>query len=405
MSSAEDEDVHVGGVGRPSVSLTDRATRKVHFHNFSELSTTELVMSPQFSCLGYDWKLRIHPGGDGGASDGFCSVFLCNCTNRSIEVEFTFIVKISSVPSFTMTGGTHLLPPKSNLGFKDFAPRTFLLNNLKEGTLTIEVNIRTTKQHIPTVVPPNPTLSNLINELGNEDTSDVEFTVVGITGNASNRQKQDKTKKNTFHAHHFVLRLNAPALADMCLRGDSNTVVIANVDPDAFKHMLTYCYGGKVSNEDLSSKAKEIIEVADRFGVVNLKLEAEAAYIKNTELTVDNVRDELLLADAMNLALLKEYAIDYIAENGEDVLAKVSFEDLPGNLLKDLLAATSRITASLRNAGKGGSPNPQDKFTLMRVWQLRSCLLEKGLCTDGSRETMIARLKDDEDNAEGEEKE
>ena len=68
--------------------------------------------------------------------------------------------------------------------------------------------------------------------------------------------------------------------------------------------------------------------MADRFGVVNLKLEAEAAYIKNTKLTVENVMDELLLADAKNLALLKEYAIDFIAKNAPKFRSKTSPEIL-----------------------------------------------------------------------------
>ena len=67
--------------------------------------------------------------------------------------------------------------------------------------------------------------------------------------------------------------------------------------------------------------------------------------------------------------------------------------------MKDLLTATSR------NAGKGESSNSNDEFILMRVWQLRSRLLKKGLCADGSRETMIARLKGSEGNAGNEEEE
>ena len=265
-----------------------------------------MVRSPQFCCFGYDWELQIYPGGDDGARGDFCSVYLHNDSSTSIEAQYRFIVGnqyggvLVSKPELENIRTTTFLPrgtkksspksPKSSgWGSSNFAKRSDLLNNLEDGTLTIEVEMRLIKQQITAVVPSNPTLSNLMNELGNENTSDVVFTVAGISSNALDQQNQAKVTGNTFHAHHFVLRLNAPVLAVMCAPGES-MVQITNVDPDAFKHMLAYCYGGKISNQDLNSKAKEIIDVADRFGVVNLKLEAEAAYIKNTKLTVENVR-------------------------------------------------------------------------------------------------------------------
>ena len=57
--------------------------------------------------------------------------------------------------------------------------------------------------------------------------------------------------------------------------------------------------------------AKDIINACDKYGVVHLKLEAEATYVESTTITIDNMMDNLLYADSKNLALLKESVMDY----------------------------------------------------------------------------------------------
>jgi hypothetical protein len=61
------------------------------------------------------------------------------------------------------------------------------------------------------------------------------------------------------------------------------------------------------------------LDAADKYGVVSLKLEAEAAYVESTKITVDNAMDNLLYADAKNCALLKEAVIDFLTDNGREV--------------------------------------------------------------------------------------
>ncbi|KAL7524028.1 hypothetical protein ACHAXR_000411 [Thalassiosira sp. AJA248-18] len=97
----------------------------------------------------------------------------------------------------------------------------------------------------------------------------------------------------------------------------------------------------------------------------------------------------LLYSDAMNCALLKETVMDFMLENRTEVLEKVSLKDAPGGLLADILAATSRKFDSAGGAGAG-----VDDFNVMRISDLREKLHEKGLDVDGSRETLIATLKE-----------
>ena len=46
--------------------------------------------------------------------------------------------------------------------------------------------------------------------------------------------------------------------------------------------------------------------------------------------------DNLLYADANNCASLKVDVIDFLLQNGEEVIGKVSFHDLHGHSMQDL---------------------------------------------------------------------
>ncbi len=59
---------------------------------------------------------------------------------------------------------------------------------------------------------------------------------------------------------------------------------------------------------------------------------------KRTALTVESAVDELLYADAMQLALLKETATDFIRESAREVLALALFKDSPRVILSDLMS-------------------------------------------------------------------
>ena len=98
--------------------------------------------------------------------------------------------------------------------------------------------------------------------------------------------------------------------------------------------------------------------------------------------------DNLLYADSKNCALLKEAVMDFIVENGVEVVKKVNFDNFPGHLVTDLLTAVNRG----REEGNA-SANSSDLSTT-RVSELRRMLDEKGLEIDGSRETMIALLEE-----------
>ena len=118
--------------------------------------------------------------------------------------------------------------------------------------------------------------------------------------------------------------------------------------------------------------------------------------MNNTEITIDNVIDNLLYAHAKNCALLKESVMDFIlVENKQEVLRRVSFRDAPGDVCNDLLAAVLRHYDKDSTIDDGENETDVEKACLkMRIRDLRQKLNDKGLDIDGSREALIAKLKE-----------
>jgi hypothetical protein len=139
----------------------------------------------------------------------------------------------------------------------------------------------------------------------------------------------------------------------------------------------------------MKSQTTEIIDAANRYGVVNLKLEAEACFVRDTVFSLDNVMEHLQYADSLNCALLKEAAMDFIVENSAEIMDKISINDL---LMQDVFAAVSRGKKKFGVSG-GGNSNNDSRFNSMRISELRQESHEKGLSVDGSREMLIAALK------------
>ena len=85
--------------------------------------------------------------------------------------------------------------------------------------------------------------------------------------------------------------------------------------------------------------------------------------------------------------------MDYIVANKHNIIGKVSFSNVPGDTCTDLLTAVARGEQPVG----GGEEDESIKYNRMRVGILRKMLDDKGLDVDGSREAMIALLKEQSD--------
>jgi len=417
-------------VGTPPEKSNCWSCVELRFHNFADLST-QFCRSPNFECLGYRWIVVLWPN---GGHPGMTSVYLwcrgdidadvSTTSSEGLEdIERAPLELINSLDidlGITVRGSdgkevankvTIFAPDEEDDtdtdGFVDFAPREDLLNACVNGSLIVEVRM---KERSPVAVPPppefihkNPINKNILKLFGDEDTADVIFEVTS-SGSDNNDDTNKKSKTVvTFHAHRVILQDGAPFLAELSKAGSSGegitTVSITGVTQDVFNHVLFYAYGGNITEDDMKTNTKDIINAADKYGTVGLKLEAEEYYTKTTTLDINNVLDNLLYADSKNLALLKEAVMDFILANGDDVMDKVSFSNVLGDIVKDLLAAVARGKAK----SSSSSSRDTDNYNNMRVATLRKMLEEKGLEVDGSRESMIALLKESTNQDNGEE--
>jgi len=406
-------------VGTPPQESNCWSCVELRFHNFADLSDRGVgVRSLNFECLGHRWIVILWPSGNPFVTTGTSIYLWCRGDNEedapdndgveetvpeiinSINIDFGFTVRDSNGKE-VVNRVLKFNPDEDEDvdGFSNFTSREKLLNACINGSLIVEVRM---KERSPIAIQPppefihnNPINKNILKLFGDEDTADVVFEV-GTSSESDNNEDKNKRSKTvvTFHAHRIILQDGAPFLAELSKAGSGGTVQITDVTHDVFKHVLFYAYGGKITEEDMKTNTKEIINAADKYGVVHLKLEAEEYYTKATTLNINNVLDNLLYADSKNLALLKEAVMDFILANGDDVMDKVSFDNVPGAVVKDLLAAVARGKAKSSSRDTAAADN---NYNNMKVATLRKMLDEKGLEVDGSRESMIALLKENTD--------
>ena len=390
--------IHVGTPSARNLVLHRQVkTVLLAFHNSDDISMGNWHAAEKFAAFGVEWSVSLLLYRTTPTIDAFCFIECHRSSNDDpIKMHIETGVwtpggmKNKSCKLITFGGTLPTLPSSSYLVDNlQSVPRSHMV----DGALILRLNMYTDQPqaNAPSVsyaefIPMNPFLDNVLKEYGNEETSDVTIEVGGEEETRTGRRKRARTDSTAFHAHQFVLRCNAPTLAEMCKPGDE-PVRIGNVSPETFKHLLYYCYGGKISDEDLKERAKEIIDAADRFGVANLKLEAESHLVQEETFTVENILDNLLYADSKNCALLLEKAMDFVVENKKDIIGKVSLTDLPGTMCMDMLTAMTQ-------AQEGGKSDAGDDIDLMRVSELRKRLHTKGLCVDGSRKAMIELLKE-----------
>ena len=386
----KDAKVSVGCPPCSSGSGEERTSFRFRIHDFANLDTTKnhFVASPEFSCNGHQWELRVYPGGNSQAIEGKVSAYLAHLSKKTITVGYG----IKIVDKFGKTKKANTSVKRVFIANKiwgwDIISRSDFLdeskNILDNGTLTFVVSIE--EEPTTIFVPQNPFLKMMQEMFNDEATADVCFEVSAAG--------EKKTKSCVlFWAHRLILEKRSTMLAAICGSNNSGGVVTApvnDVKPEIFRHLLSYVYGGSIPEEELNTQAKDIIDAADKYYVVNLKLAAEAAYVESTDISLDNAMDNLLYADSRNLALLKEAVMNFFADNHGEAAARIDFTDFPGHIVKDLLIAFS---GKYGKTDTNGTNEGDDRLATLCVSALRRKLHKMGLDVDGSREAMIESIK------------
>jgi hypothetical protein len=135
--------------------------------------------------------------------------------------------------------------------------------------------------------------------------------------------------------------------------------------------------------------------VANRFGCKGLKLAAEAE-LAASGITVNTAADMIMFGDAKNCALLKEAAIEFFAANLESVMSSSGWANIRESAA--LLAEVMEVLATRKKRPAPANESDERDYKRMRVSSLRRQLDEKGLDVDGSREMLISRLEEEEND-------
>ena len=394
---------HVGG--REQVS-SEWKTIRATFHHFERGDKTE---SPVLECHGLRWKVQVYPGGNIKSSEEevFVSLFL-----KSLSCSGTKMVKAQAqfrVPSAGVRkGGKHwkIFAPKSlaangyeSWGQVDCARRSDVLdmskNYLVGGNLTVEIDIQVMLDKPPTWTPTNTVCSDMLTLLESADDDDNADVIFDIEDGDKAKTHSKQSEHQVFHAHKAILSIRCPTLASLADGCDSDEPLpIIDIHPDIFRMILRFVYGGEVPKKNvLAENSKTIIRAADRFGCTGLKLAAEAE-LASAGITTENAAELILFADGTNCAMLKETAMDYFIKNAPAVMESEGFEQVKESpsILTELIAVG--FGGSKKRPAPANSDSDDRGYKRMRVATLRQKLDEKGLDVDGSKEMLVSRLEE-----------
>eukprot|EP00956_Cyclotella_meneghiniana_P035239 scaffold112864_cov83-Cyclotella_meneghiniana.AAC.2 len=337
-------------VGIPPAEFSLEDIQIVHFHDFLDLTKTknEAVYSPEFSCAGHKWMLKVYPGGESESEDKMIAVYLISMSPSKVAASFAIKIKKGSGHNLDQSRGEFgdydNFTKYVSWGWPDYISRDDISwysdRILQNGTLTFEVRIRPhsnyycnsdTRQSRPS--------DEILKQFLNREDADLAF----------------KVGADIFPAHRIIIRCFAPELAELSETFDiDNPMPIDDVEPSTFKDMLSTVYGARIDAEtwkrnspyllDPAFCEKSILRAANKYGFSSLRAGAEAWYMKFLELEVNNVIDNLLHADGNNMKSLKKAAMTFIVENSEEVITSESYKYLAKSpdLLSEVVFALSK---------------------------------------------------------------
>jgi BTB/POZ domain len=317
--------------------------------------------------LGCEWKLLIFPN----QHDGNVSLYIA-CISIPCPISFCYTIAIDSLRKEGSTCGT-LHRGHELRGFEGFVARAKVLDPTsglldKSGTMHVTVRLGRVAENMiwSPKIDCNGTLGDRL--LVDQKWTDISFSVGG----------------KVFAAHKSVLAVGAPALLlEMKEPYLDEAIELFDITPSTFENLLSFCCTKRLATECSSfDEGRALLRAADRFECVSLKLFIESMLV-NSFLKAINAAECLLLAKSHSCALLEEAAIGMVKLLPDEVCATTAWATVTqdGRLMTKILRATI------------DPPTPT-------IAELRKQLSSHGLDIDGSRETLVKRLKAPEDKTE-----
>ena len=270
------------------------------FEDFASLSSetgASVYSEVQTDCNGHKWNIKLYPGGKSTTESGWIGLFLHTKNKEALDTKFTLSLKDKERETvkereleFTFKCNCN----DAGYGNHKFMKRPVILdaekNILKDGALYIDVTIQV-KDKADGLYDSKESerhQEKMLKLLVDKKNTDVKITVGG----------------EIFCLHSLILENNAPLLAAYCKqkKGTNN-----DINSDVFLMILEYVYSGfRPYDNDITAFGKELIDAANRFELVELKLAIEKVLVCERIINKANVADYILFADAQSCPLLKE---------------------------------------------------------------------------------------------------
>ena len=400
-------DVGTAPTERPPGEIHEQVVR---FHSIQRLlhnqdGTGPLILTSNTEFLGSSFELKLHCTRFDIHHD-LCRVTLVNTSvvHEAVQADLSIIdsdgLPVNDIPTYdpNETKIQNSIESSVYYWYTGMHERGFHLRlcthrkgiiptALVDGAVVVKIRVRTKGFGTPPspkiFKPENPFFESIRTLFDNGDHADVTFEVENVLWG------RKRPAPTIFRAHRAILKYGCVFLYDLCnsQSGEEAVIPISGVKPSIFRYVLEYIYGMNTPHFTFKKYCMPILEAADKFKVIFLKLKAEAWLVENTVLSIDNVFEMLEYADRFSLALLKERVVDFVMANKDQVLERS----------KKLSEVSSQFVAEVLTAAVNVSNGETDvPIHKMRVCQLRWLLYNHALDVDGPREAMIQRLKENE---------
>ena len=317
-------------------------------------------------CNGHKWKLELYPGGESEDDEpGWISLYLRSKNWEKLDVRYTFSVKDSNNKDVNeeVSFLKKKIDDEVGYGTDKFMKRSFILDTtnriLQNGALCIDVGIQVKDSKDYLFQPQSDHAKNMLNLLESGEKTDAFFNV------------DDKV----FRVHSPIIHANAPLLTNHC---DSD---IQDIIPEVFLLLLEHIYSGCYPPiEHILEHGKEIIDAANKYELISLKIHVENTLVHERIMTKENVVDYILFADAQCCPLLKEYAMAFFSVHCRDIFNSEHSDCLKesGDLISEIILLVHPSNGAFR----------------LTVNELRKELGKLKLDVDGSKDALVSRLKE-----------
>ncbi|XP_023326496.1 speckle-type POZ protein B isoform X2 [Eurytemora carolleeae] len=285
------------------------------------------------------WKLECFPNGKtkvGEDTVGAVSVFLYPVNSHAINRNFSFAIGfVNEDNSRVMKGkGEHCFRDNQNgWGWLKLVTHQTLKGDGRDGRPEAEKLLPNDSLNILCVMKfkgeddttsgtTRPTSISTTVECDDDDVLDNDNKgLLNLLETGDLADIEVKCGVEVFQCHSAILASRSDVFRAMLVNDmrekATKQINLVDIDPDIFKALLMYIYGGKITNFHDHDKSSKILKAADQYGLLGLKRRCEESLCSS--LNIQNCLDHLITADLHNATKLKILVIKFVVENAQEV--------------------------------------------------------------------------------------